>query len=78
MFDFDACKGIAEKKAEEYNASIDTAYKIGNDYAFDNTSEKWTGVFPFIVETATGAICGLWEYLIRNDMTMDDLQEMTV
>ena len=77
MLSFDECKAIAEEKAKEYGAEITAAYKIGNDFAFD-TAEKWVGVFPFTVDSETGEICGLWEYLCRTGKTMDDMQETAV
>lgn len=76
MLEYKECKEIAEKRAEEYGSEIDAAYKIGNDYVFDNASGNWAGVFPFVVESETGNICGIWNYLVRTDKTMDDMQEI--
>ena len=76
MLTFDECKAIADKKAAEYGVDIDGAYKIGNDYAFENKSQEWAGVFPFVVESESGVVCGLWEYLIKENKTMDDMQDV--
>lgn len=74
MLTFDECKVIAERHAQEYGTKIEKAYKIGNGFAFD-TPEQFTGVFPFVVDAETETSSGLWEYLVKNNLSMDDMQE---
>lgn len=75
MLTFDECKAIADSRAQEYGTEITKAYKIGKDFAFD-TDEQFSGVFPFVVVAETGAESGLWGYLVENNLTMDDMQEV--
>ena len=75
MLTFDECKAIADNRAQEYGTEITKAYKIGKDFAFD-TDEQFTGVFPFVVVAESGTASGLWEYLVENNLTMDDMQEV--
>lgn len=77
MLSFDECKAIADNRAQEYGAEIAKAYSIGNDFAFD-TDEQFIGVFPLVVESKTGKACGMWEYLVKHNLTMDDMQECDV
>lgn len=69
------CKEIAENKAKAFNATIDKAGKLGDDYVFDS-SEEYIGIFPVVVRSKGGKCTGLWQYLNENDMTMDDMQEV--
>ena len=70
------CKEIALKKAERVNATIDKAYSIGPDYVFDSSTDEFAGVIPVVVIAETGQCEGLWQYLIDNDLTMDDMTEV--
>lgn len=76
MLSYAECKEIAIKKAEDYNSTVDTAYKLGEDYVFSNSRESVIGILPVVVSTETGACKGLWPYLIDTDFTMDDMQEI--
>lgn len=75
MLNFDECKAIAEKRAEEYGTEIAKSYEIGNDFVFD-VSEQFTGVFPVVIDAETGDIFGLWEYLVKCNLTMDDMRDI--
>lgn len=75
MLSFDECKAIAENRAQEYGAEITKAYTIGSDFAFD-TEERFAGVFPVVVVAESGTVSGLWEYLVENNLTMDDMQDV--
>lgn len=76
MLNYGECKVKAEERAAAFNATIDKAYKIGSDYVFENSKEEYIGVLPLVVDTETGAIKGLWQYLLDKDMTMDDMTEI--
>lgn len=76
MREYNECKEIALKKAEYHKITIDTAYKIGDDYAFDNSREEVIGILPFVVDADTGECVSLWYYLNDKDLTMDDMQDI--
>lgn len=77
MLNYDNCKQIAIKKAESYNTSIDKAYLINGDYAFD-TKEEFIGIFPVVIRKKNGDMFGLWEYLNKSDLTMDDMRAINL
>lgn len=72
MLNYDNCKQIAIKKAESYGATLEKAYLINGDYAFD-TKEEFIGIFPVVIRKKNGDMFGLWEYLNKSDLTMDDM-----
>lgn len=76
MLSYEDCKKIAIKDAEGYNTTIDKAYTIGKDYAFENSKEELMGILPVVVLRETGDCTGLWAYLNKEDLTMDDMQEI--
>lgn len=76
MKNYEECRDIAEKRAKAFGATTNKAYKLGNDYVFENADEEFIGVLPMVVSTETGDTSGLWQYLNANDMTMDDMQEI--
>ena len=59
-------------KGGHYDTSIDKAYLINGDYAFD-TKEEFIGIFPVVIRKKNGDMFGLWEYLNKVDLTMDDM-----
>jgi len=76
MLSYEQCRQIAHKKAESYNTAIGKSYHIGKDYAFESV-EEYVGVFPTVVDVNNGNTYPLWIYLNDNDLSMDDMQEMT-
>lgn len=74
MFDYKKCKSIALGKAKDYNTTVDTAYKIGDDYVFENSKEEVLGVLPVVISSSNGACYSLWHYLNLKDKTMDDME----
>lgn len=76
MLNYNDCRMIAEDHAKYFNATIDKAYRIGTDYAFDNSKEKFAGGIPFVVSAENGKCEGLWSYLNENDMSMDEMEEI--
>ena len=74
MMKYEECKKIAEEIADKYNVTIDKAYNIGNDFAFD-TNEEYEGVFPLVVCANDGFAMGIWQYVNDKDMSMDDMIE---
>ena len=77
MLNYKECKKIAIDHAKYFNATVDKAYRIGTDYAFDNSKEKFAGRIPFVVSAENGECVGLWSYLNDHDMSMDDMEEIT-
>lgn len=75
MLTYEKCKEIASNRAADYGTEITKSYTIGSDFVFD-ADEQYPGVFPFVVCADSGEISGLWPYLIKKDMTMDDMQEI--
>lgn len=75
MLSYDECKEKAVSKAEEYGAVIDKAYSIGDAYVFDDSEHECVGVLPLVVDPSTGNTEGIWNYINRNNMTMDDMVE---
>ena len=75
MLSYEECKKIALDKAKLYNTTMDTAYEIGNDFAFENSKEAWEGVFPCVVIAESGETMGLWRYLNDMDLTEYDMKE---
>ena len=73
MLDYGKCKKIAENYAKNRGVKIDSASKIGEDYVFDNSKEKYIGILPFVVNAENGECGSLWHYLNNKDMTMDDM-----
>lgn len=76
MMNYAECKAIAEEKAKNFDIEINAAYKLGENYVFDNTEEEYIGILPFVVDVNTGNTKGLWHYLNEADLTMDDMQEI--
>ena len=75
MKGYEECKKIALEKAKKYNATINHAYSIGNDFVFDS-DEEYMGVLPVVVRAEDGSTAGIWFYLEEVDKTWDDLVEI--
>ena len=76
MLPYQECKNIALESAKEYGISIDKAYSIGKDYVFEDSKEEHIGILPIVVSNKDGKCSGLWAYINRYNMSMDDMQEI--
>ena len=75
MLSYEECKKIAEERARNYNATLVKAYRIRNDFVFE-AEGNWAGVFPVVLFAETGDTMGLWLYLNKYDLMMDDTVEI--
>lgn len=75
MLNYTDCKKIADDRAQQYDITIDKAYRIGSDYAFDADVDA-PGIIPLVVRTTDGECWGIWEYINHFNMTMDDMVEI--
>lgn len=76
MLSYEDCKNIAKKDCDGFGATINKAFSIGKDYVFDNSEVEYMGILPIVVSSETGDCFGLWAYLNKEDLTMDDMQEI--
>ena len=76
MLNYEESKAIAEERAKAFDAIVDKAFKLGDNYVFDSSKEEYAGVIPFVVDVNSGEIKDLWNYLNEADLTMDDMQEI--
>ena len=78
MLSYEECKRIAFEKAKTHNIELKNAYKIADDYVFDNEEKEIVGIIPFAVESESGNCRGLWNYLNAKDKSMDDIIEINI
>ena len=71
MLSYEECKEIAESIARNHNATLVRAYRIRNDFVFE-AAGNWAGVFPAVIFSENGDTMGLWLYLNKYDLRMDD------
>ena len=76
MLNYEACKNIAENKAKDIGLKLDKAYSIKNDYVFESSTEDCVGYFPLVVSAKTGTCFGLWNYLNKENLSMDAMVEV--
>lgn len=76
MKTYEECKEIAVERASAFDVAVDKAYKLGENYVFDSSTTQCVGVLPMVVDTENGNICGLWHYLNKAELSMDDMQEI--
>ena len=76
MLSYQQCKNIAVEALKEYGIEIDKAYSIGKDYVFEDSKEEHMGILPIVVSSKDGKCIGLWAYLNRYDMSMDDMRDI--
>ena len=76
MLSYEECKKAAMEKAKEYNIALDTAYSIGRDFAFESKKKECVGILPVVVSRKSGKTYGLWPYLNKFNLSMDDMKEI--
>ena len=76
MMSYDECKTLAEERAKERTLEINRAYKLGFGFVFDNKDIESVGTFPLVVDRKSGELSGLWAYLEKNKLSMDDMKEI--
>lgn len=73
---YEEAKEAALSIASAYGIKLDKAYKLGDGYVFDSSTEEWVGIIPIAVDGKTGKTKSLWHYLNEKDLTMDDMEEI--
>ena len=63
MLSYEECKAIAEEMVKGHNATLDKAYKLDDDYVFDNSEVTFEGLYPIVVCAEDGKCWGLWRYI---------------
>lgn len=75
MLSYEACKDIALKRAMDRGVVINKAYTLKGAFVFDDSTQEYAGVLPFVVDSLNGVCQGLWHYLNAKDLSMDDMVE---
>ena len=76
MLTREECKAIALEKLDGYGIELDKVSTLKNAFVFENSKEEYMGILPIVVDTETGETSGLWHYLGKHDLTMDDIEEV--
>ena len=76
MKNYQECKEIAEGRLNASNITVNMAYRLGEDFVFDNKDEEYIGKLPVVVRSCNGECWSLWHYLNEFDMYMDDMVEI--
>ena len=76
MKSYQECREIAENRLNDSKIIINRAYRLGEDYVFDNKDEEYIGKLPVVVRSFNGDCWSLWQYLNEFDMYMDDMIEI--
>ena len=78
MMNYQECREIAENRLNDSNIIINRAYRLGEDFVFDNKDEEYIGKLPVVVRSINGECLPLWHYLNEFDMYMDDMIEISL
>ena len=71
---YEECKAIAEENAYVNNTTLSKAYEIDGAYVFDSVEER-LGVFLMAINRKSGNRIGLWHYINKHGLSMDDMVE---
>ncbi len=75
MLTYSECKEIALSKAQEFGIELDKAYILGKGFVFESSKEECVGLFPIVVKKSDGECTGLWSYINKNNLSMDNMRE---